>query len=130
MTIRRKRNAASRTLHPALQPCLDAEQAIQRGREAVNRVFEKAAEEVNGEIARARAVFTQAENQLSTDGQKVRGVMAACKSAAEAAYGKTSETAAESEASARSTVNAMLEKLNRISESLATVQKPVGKEQR
>jgi len=132
MTIRRKPIAGNRKgrLHPPLQPYLEAQQAMERGREAVNHVFEHAADEVKEEIARAQAVFFQAENQLSKDERKVQRVMEACKSAAEAAYGKTVEAAQEGEAAAENTVNAMMEKLNRITEMLSSVQPPSPREQR
>jgi hypothetical protein len=121
MTIRRRIiEGASRRVRPSSEPCLNAQNALQHGREAVSRAFESAAGEISDEISRARAVFADAEHLMASDARKVRSLL----DASEAAYQKTVSAAEQGENSAKSALKKMLENLNKITESLSNEQPP------
>jgi hypothetical protein len=129
MSIRRRASGAGerKTVRAPLQSCLDAEQALQQGREVIGQVFANAAEEVQVEIDRARAIFTRAEDSLTGDSQQVYGAMASCRDASQSAFGKTSASAERGQAATRAVTNAMLEKLNQITEAFANAAKEGAK---
>jgi len=121
MTIRRKPTSggAGRKPRAPAQSTLDASMAMAQGREAVQRVLASAATEVNLEIERARAAFNQAEDLLTADALKVQENMAACDTASESIFEKTASAARQSQSAAQGAINAMLQQLNRINESIA-----------
>ncbi len=106
-----------------MQSCLEAEKALQQSREAVSRVFAQAAGEVNSEIDQARSVFKKAENLLAEDSRQVVDAMAACYNASLAAFGATSTVAEQGQSATKLAMNAMLKKLNRITEAFAEASK-------
>lgn len=92
---------------------------MQESREAVGKIFVQTAGEIEEEVARARAVFAQAESSLTGQGSGIDDAMAALRTVSQSAFGKTSAAAVQGENAARAATEAMMARLNQIANTLS-----------
>lgn len=121
MSIRRKESGTStrKPRRAPLQSCIDAGRAMQESRDAVGHIFVQTAGEIEEEVARARAVFAQAECSLTGCGSELDDAIGALRKVSQSAFGKTSAAAVQGEKAAQAATEAMMARLNQISNALA-----------
>lgn len=116
MSIRRRSVSAGirRSLRVPPEAAMEAGRSMQEGRKVIGEVLNRAADAVQSEMRRARAVFVDAEKALAGNGEMVRNAMAAGRRASKGAEGGAAAATLRGQDAAKAAMNGMMERLNQI----------------